>query len=265
MARVRTLALLLVTLAVAATAGAGLARGGALWPARLALLFLLPMAAGAIATLLLPRSAKRLGSSAKVLGTGRFHALVAGVILLDLAAIGVGYLLGWATLTYGEQALHARKLLAVPLALPFTIAVATLGSEWALHARLWEVAARRSDATTASILAVGVGTALALPVILPGFDVVDRGFVASAIAVALLREIVALRLFRTGGLFVAGAYRGTLLALEGFGLADWHSFLFPLANYVSSTPAFPLLRVVGPAVGVALLFALTRRRAPEST
>jgi hypothetical protein len=264
MERVRTLAVALVALAVAATAAIGEVPAGLRWPARVTLVVVLPVLAGAIATLLLPRSAKRLGSSARVRGTARFHTVVAAVLVLDLAAIGAGYLLGWTTFTFGEQALEARKLLVLPLALPFTIAAATLGSEWALHARLWEVAARGSSPGAATALAVAVGTALAAPAIVPGFDVGDGGFVASALLVAATREWIALALFRAGGLLVAGAYRGVLVAIEAFGLADWQSFHFPLANYVSSTPAFDLLRVAGPLAAAAVVAFAVRRRPPAA-
>ena len=264
MNRVRGLTVALAALALAATALAGWVAPAARWPARLGLLFLLPMAAGAIASILLPRSAKRLGSSARVLGTSRYPGLLAIAIAFDLGAIGAGYALGWTTFTYGEQTLEAWKLFAVPLALPFTIAVATLGAEWALHARLWEVAKRASSTEAASLVAVGTGALLALPAIAPGFAIVDRHYVASALAIAILREVIALRLFRTGGLFVAGAYRGVLIAFEGFGIADWYSFYFPMANYVSSAPAFYALRALGPAAALALVLVATRARTVEA-
>jgi hypothetical protein len=260
MARVRALAVVLAALALAAVALAGWVPPALRWPARLGVLFLLPMAAGTAASLLLPRSARRLGSSARVLGTARFPGLIALAVAVDLAAIGAGYALGWATFTYGEQSLEAWKLVAVPLALPFTVAVATLGTEWALHARLWEVAARESSPEAASFLAVGLGAALALPAIVPGFEIADPAVVGSSLVVVLAREAIALRLFQTGGLFVAGAYRGLLLALEGFGIADWFSFWFPMANYVSSAPGFYALRALGAAAALGVVAAATRRR-----
>jgi hypothetical protein len=260
MARVRSLAFALAALALVAVAAAGAVPPGLRWPARLGLLFLVPFAAGVIATLLLPRSSRRLGSSARVLGTARYSGLVALAILLELAAIGLAYALDWVTFTYGEQTLEAWKLLVLPLALPFTLAAATLGTEWALHARLWEVAARESSPEAASFLAVGLGAALALPAITPGFALAEPAYVGASLAVALAREATALRLFRSAGLFVAGAYRGVLVAIEGFGLADWSSFWFPMANYVSSAPAFYSLRVLGAAAALALVVAATRRR-----
>ena len=258
--RARRLAALLVALALAATWACGLISTALQWPARLALLFALPFAASIAATLLLPREPRREGASARIAGTARLHFVVAAAIALDLGAIGVGYGLGWATLTYGDQSLHAHKLLAVPLALPFTLAAATLGTEWALHARLWEALARAGRRSEASVLAVFAGVALSLPALVPGFRIDEPAFVAGGIALALLREATALALFRTGGLFVAGAWRGTLVALEAFGLGDWNSFYFPMANYVTSEPLFYLLRVAGGAAALAAVLALTRRR-----
>jgi hypothetical protein len=260
MSRVRTLGAALAALALAAVLLAGWAPPALRWPARLGLLFGLPLLAAIAATIALPRSAKRLGSSARVAGTGRYALLLGAAIAVELGAIGAGYGLGWATFTFGDATLEAWKLAAVPLALPFAIAAATLGTEWALHARLWTVAARESSPEAASFLAVGLGVALALPGIVPGFDVVDSAYVGSAVAVALLREATALRLFRSGGLFVAGAYRGVLVAIEAFGLADWYSFWFPVANYVSSVPTFYSLRTLGAAAALALVLAATRRR-----
>lgn len=260
MRRVRLLALAIVALALAATAAAGATPPAARWAMRLALVVALPLAAGALAGLWLPRSSRRMGTSAKVRGTARYHAVLVLALLADLAPIGIGYLLGWTTFTYGDQALEARKLVVLPLALPFAIAAATLGSEWALRARLWEVGSRAGRPREAAYLSMLGGVALALPAVVPGFVVADRRFVVSALAVALAREAASLALFRSGGLLVAGAYRGTLAALEGFALADWYSYYFPMANYVSSVPAFYALRLAGPVAAVALILALAGRR-----
>lgn len=263
MLRVRWLALALVALAAVAVAGAGAAPRAFAWPARLAVVFALPFAAGVVATLVLPRSPRRLGRSVRVRGTARFHLVLLAAVVLDLGAIGAGYLLGWTTFTFGDQTLEAWKRLAVLLALPFTIMVATMGSEWALHARLWSVGARQGRRGEATLLALAAGVALASPAFVPGFAVADRGFVAAALATALLREATALRLFRGGGLFPAGAYRGTLLAVDAFGLYDWYGFFFPLANYVSSEPRFYLTRAAGPLAALALVVAFVRPRRDE--
>lgn len=265
MRRVRLLALVLLVLAAVATLGAGAAPPALGWPARLAVVFALPFAAGVVASLLLPRSPKRVGRSVKVRGTSRFHLLILGAIGLDLAAIGAGYALGWATFTFGDQTLEAWKRFAVPLALPFTLAVATLGSEWALHARLWNVGRRQGRPAEAAWWALACGVALALPAIAPGFRRLDDPYLAAALVTVLAREATALLLFRAGGLFVAGAYRGTLLAIDAFGLYDWYGFYFPLANFVTSEPLFYLLRAAGPLAALALVAAVARARADEVT
>lgn len=261
MNRARLLAVALLVLAGLATFGAGAAPPRFGWPARLLVLFGLPLAASITATLVLPREPRRMGTSAKVVGTARFHPILAGALLLDLGAIGVGHALGWVNFTHGDQALQARKLLAVPLALPFTIAAATLGTEWALRARLWETLARSGRSREAATLSIAIGAALTLPAFVPGFELADPAFVACAVASALLREAASLTLFKSGGLFVAGAYRGTLQAIEAFGLGDWYGFWFPIANFVTSEPRFYVLRVAGVAAALGLILVATRRRA----
>ena len=263
MRRVRALAFALVALAVAAVVGAGVAPPALGWPARLAVVFALPFAASVVASLLLPRSPRRLGQSVRVRGTARFHLVLLAAVLLDLGAIGAGYAFGWTTFTFGDQTLEAWKRLAVPLALPFTIMVATMGSEWALHGRLWTVGARQGERGETTFWALAAGVALASPAIVPGFRVADLGFVAAALVTALAREATALRLFRAGGLFPAGSYRGTLLAVDAFGVSDWYGFYFPIANYVSSEPAFYLLRAAGPLVALAFVAAVVRPRREE--
>jgi hypothetical protein len=259
MPRTRLLALLLALLAFAVTALAGAVPRRFGWPAGLALLFLLPLAASILATVLLPREPGREGASTRVAGTARFHPLIALLLVLDLGVIGVGYAMGWVTLTFGGGTFQAHKLLALPLALPFTIAAATLGTEWALRARLWETIARQGRRREAAILSIGAGVLLALPALAPGFEIVDRPFLAAGLAIAALREATSLALFRAGGLFVVGAWRGTLVALEAFGLGDRFGFYFPLASFVSSEPRFYLLRVAGPALACAAAFAAERR------
>jgi hypothetical protein len=259
MRRARQLGALLAALGGAATLLVGLVPAAWHWPARLGLLFGVPFLASVAASLLLPREPGREGASVKIGGTARCHAVVAVALFVDLGAVGAGYALGWTTFTYGEQALEAHKLLAVPLALPFTIAAATLGNEWALHARLWETLARAGRRGEALVLALGCGAALVLPSIAPGFEAGDPAFLAGSLALALAREGAALALFRSGGLFVAGAYRGTLVALESFGLGDWNSFQFPMANYVTSEPLFYLVRAAGGVLALAAVVALLRR------
>lgn len=259
--RCRALAVALVALGAFATFAAGAASPALRWPSRLALLFALPFLASVVATLLVRPEPGVLGKSARIAGTARFHLRIAAVVAIDMAAVGVGYAAGWITFTFGERLLEAHKLLAVPLALPFTIAAATLGTEWALHARLFDPLSRAGRGGEGALLAIAAGVALALPAIVPGFVVTDGAFVVGALALAALREATALLLFRAGGLFVAGAYRGTLMAIEAFGLGDWSSYWFPMANYVTSEPRFYLLRVGCGALALLLLIAFEQRAA----
>jgi hypothetical protein len=261
MVRARALALVLVALAAATTWVCGQAGPALGWTARLALLFALPFAASVAASLILPREPVRQGASVKVLGTARFLPVVALALLCDLGAVGAGYALGLVTFTYGDQALEAHKLLAVPLALPFTIAASTLGTEWALRARLFEAPRLAGQGGEGALLSIAAGTALALPALAPGFEIADLAFFTAGVAIAALREATALALFRGGGLFVAGAWRGALVAIESFGLGDWNAFWFPMANYVTSDPRFYWLRVAGPLAAFALVATFAHRRA----
>jgi len=265
MRRVRLLALVLLALAGAATLAAGAAPPAGRWPARLAVLFALPFVAGVVASLLLPRSPQRVGRSVKVRGTSRFHLLILGALALDLGAVGVGHALGWATLGPGDATLAAWRRFAAPLALPFTLAVATLGTEWALHARLWSVGRRRGQEGEATGWALLCGVALALPALAPGLRGAADGYLVAALAVALAREAAALLLFRAGGLFVAGAYRGTLVAIEAFALGDARGLFRPSVGYAAAEPAFDLLRVAGAVAALGLVAAAARARADEVT
>ena len=261
MPRARTLFLVLVLLGVAATVGCGVVPRALLWPARLALVFGLPFAASIAATLLLPRESGREGASVKVAGTSRFLPVIALAIALDLGAVGAGFGLGLVSFAFGAQAHEPFKLFVAALALPFTIAAATLGTEWALHARLWESLSRAGRPREATLAALAAGVALAVPASAPGFSAHDNVFVAAGVTLALLREATALALFRAGGLFVAGAWRGALVGLEAFALGDRSSFLLPLATYVSSEPRFYLVRVAGGAAALLVVLGACRRRA----
>ena len=260
MPRARTLALVLVLLGGAATVGCGFVPRALLWPARLALLFALPFAASIAATLLLPRESGREGASVKVAGTSRFLPVIALALALDLGAVGAGYGLGLVGFASGARALEPLKLLVVPLALPFTIAAATLGTEWALHARLWESLSRAGRPREATFAALAAGVALAVPALAPGFGADAAVFVAAGVTLALLREATALALFRAGGLFVAGAWRGALVGLEAFALGDRSSFFLPLVSYASE-PRFYLVRVAGGVAALIVVLAACRRRA----
>lgn len=261
--RARALAALLILTGALVTLALAVVPGAGRWPARLALLFGLPLVASITATRLLPREAGRQGASVRIAGTGRFHPILAAAIGLDLLPYGIGLLFGWSNVAWADPAHPARRLLAVPLALPFTIAAATLGSEWALRARLWETLTRAGRPREAALLSCVAGTLLALPAVAPGFVIASPPFAVAALATALAREITALTLFRRGGLFVAGAWRGSLVALESFALGDWRAFWSPAARMVSNEAIFYALRVAGPLAALGLVLAAARRDGEE--
>ena len=262
LARARALAAILLGTGALVTLAIGFVPTAYRWPARLGLLFALPLAASIAATLLLPRESGRQGASVRIAGTARFHPILLAAIVLDLLPFGAGALLGWVDLTWVDPPQLPRRLLAVALALPLTIAAATLGSEWALRARLWEVLARAGRPREAALLSCAAGVLLALPAVTPGFAVASAPFVAAALATALAREATALVLFRRGGLFVTGAWRGTLVALEAFALGDAYAYWSPLARAFANGAPFYLLRLAGPVAALILVVAASRR-APQ--
>ncbi len=258
---VRRLALALLILALAATVLAGFSTLATRWPLRLGVLLFLPILAGWIGSALLPRSARRLGQSARVRGTARFHLLIALAVVLDPLAFVVGRLLGWVSLAAPAPPQLGWRLLALAVAPPLTIAAATLGSEWALRARLWSVGARLGRGLEAGVLSVLCGAALTLPALAPGFGLGERSTMLYAgIGVALLRQTVALALFRGGGLFVAGAYSGSLAALDGFGIGERTSLYAPLLRFTPVHPGFEILRLLGPAVALVVVALAARRQ-----
>jgi hypothetical protein len=240
------------------TLALGLVPGEGRWPARVALLFALPFAASVAATVLLPREPGRQGASVRIAGTARFLPVVAAAIVLDLAPLVAGTLLGWANVARAASAHPSLRLMLGGLALPLTIAAATLGSEWALRARLWETISRAGRPREAALASCAAGTLLALPAFLPGFAVPSAPFAFAAVLTAALREAAALALFRRGGLFVVGAWRGALVAIEAFAFGDWNFFWSPFARLVSNEAPFYLVRVAGPIAALLLVVATSR-------
>lgn len=181
-------------------------------------------------------------------------------IALDLAPIGVGYLLDWLTLTYGDQTLAATRGTTALWALPLLLLVAIRFWEGTLRGALFEVGQAAFGVCTAAALSVGCGVLLALPALAPGFAPLETPFFAAGLATAAAREIVTLLLYRDAGLVAAGIYRGALAYVDGYLIHDWMSPLFPSANYVTSSDLFYLVRVAGPAAAVALVWAVVRRK-----
>ncbi len=261
--RSRFLTALLIALGALVTLALGQVPVEGRWPARLALLFALPFAASVAATLLLPREPGREGESVRIAGTARFHPVLAGAILLDLAPLVAGALLGWATVARVPSAHPALRLLLTAVALPLTIAAATLGSEWALRARLWATMARAGRPREAALASCAAGTLLALPALLPGFTAPAAPFACAIVLTVVLREATALALFRRGGLFVVGAWRGTLVAIEAFALGEGSAFWSPFARLESKEAIFHLVRATGPLAALLLVTLSSRRATSE--
>lgn len=255
MKRVSALAVVLVTLGIAVAALAGevgvAGRGAMRWLALLGV----PLLAGAAAVALVPRP--RLSAPAP---GRRLTLLAAALVVLDLAPIGIGFLLHQVTFTYGEQTLAASRILVMLFGLPAVIAVTIVGWERALRERIYGGAAAAGAPGWGAGLSVLAGAALSLVAFSPGFEPMDRGFAATAGVTALLREATAVRLFGAGGRLVSGLYRGTLAGIEGLVIADWASFCFPSANFVSSDERFAWLRVAGPALALLVAWMMSPQR-----
>ena len=204
----RSLATLLVALGLAATAALGaVPRGGEPW-ARVALLFLLPLGVGALATLRV-RPARRRSFPAEVaVPSVRYLPFVLVLLAVDAAPVALGALAGAFTLATGAPALSTARAVAVLLGLAAIGFVWTVGWEWGLRARLygpWAAAGRPRRAFVASVAA---GTALSLPAIAPGFAIAEPDYFLAALAAAALREAIAVRLYRRAGILLSGAFRG---------------------------------------------------------
>jgi len=185
--------------------------------------------------------------------------LAGALVAVDLLPIGVGFLLHQVTFTFGDQTLAAGRLIAVLVGVPALVVVTVAGWERGLRERLCGGAIAAGRPAWGAPLAIAAGVALSLVAFAPGFEPMDRGFAWSAGGTALLREATAVRLWRSGGGFLSGLYRGALAGIEGVVIADWASFWFPSANFVSSDPRFAWLRLAGPALGLLCAWLFTRR------
>jgi len=181
-----------------------------------------------------------------------------GWLSLDLGTIGAGYLLGWATFTYGDQTLEAGKLWLPLWALPLAVGAGLL-AERGLRAGLWRTLAAGGAPVWAGLLSAAAGMTLAMPAVVPRWQIADPAYVAAAVVVAAAREAALIEVYRRGGLLPAGGLRGILLFVDAFAVNDWYAAWFPAAQYVSSEPAFYGLRALGAALGAGLLaFGLRR-------
>ncbi len=185
-------------------------------------------------------------------------------IAVDLAPIGIAYQLGWLTLTYGDQQLAATRAATALWALPLLVLLAVRFYERTLRGRLFEEALAGWGAPAAWTLSLLCGTALALPAIAPGLSISEPAFVAAALVTALAREVGSTVLYRASGLVAAGIFRGTLLFVDFYLIADWLAPVFPSANYVTSGDAFYLLRAASPLVAALLLVRFLPARAAQA-
>jgi hypothetical protein len=248
------LAVVLVALGIGVTGLAGSVGAVNRVALRWVVLLGLPILVGLLGAVLVPRP--RLAP----FSFDRRLALLAGaLVVLDLLPIGAGFLLHQVTFTYGDQTLAAGRILAVVIGLPALVAVTIVGWERGLRERLCGGAAAAGAPGWGAVLSIGAGVALSLVAFAPGFEPMDRSFAAAACGTALLREATAVRLWRAGGRALSGLYRGVLAGIEGLVIADWASFWFPSANFVSSDPLFPWLRLAGPALGFLCAWSLARR------
>ena len=189
-----------------------------------------------------------------------------GVALaVDLAPIGIGYRLGWLTFTFGDQQLAASRATTALWAWPLLVVVATRFYERTLRGQLFRGAEESWGTAAAWCLTLACGTALALPTIAPGFSFGEPAFVAAALVTALSREIGSTVLYRASGLFAAGLFRGTLLFVDFYLIAEWLAPVFPSADYVTSGDSFYLLRAASPLVAALLLVRAlpARARVPQ--
>jgi hypothetical protein len=235
---------------------------------RAGLLVLLPLAVGALGTLLVRPPARPRPAAAEVpIPAVRHLPLLLALLLADLLPVALGWLTGHVTIAVRAPVVTPFGLLALiagAAVLPF---VATVGWEWGLRARLyapWAEAGRTRLAFAASVVC---GTLLSLPAIAPGFRSPERDFVVAALVSAALREAIAVRLYRRAGVLLSGAFRGLATFGEAFLLADWHSPWLPVASWVAGDAGFYALRPAGPALAALAawgwLARLDRRDAEE--
>ena len=226
---------LLIPGAVRFVGGAGAYRGILLWA--------LPSAAALItAALTYPwRRGFLFGGSSATLW--RLAPWCCAALVVDYGFLGIGHLLGWITFTYGDQGLSGHPFRAMSWGLPLCLALGIFGWEWTLRRTLYVSWAPHLSRPAALFVSCAVGVALAAPSVVPGLMVPDAWYVAAAFLVAACREISFGLIFTSGaGLPAAGLYRGLLIYVDAFLIADWYSVWFPMANFTTSEPAFYLVR-----------------------
>lgn len=174
-------------------------------------------------------------------------------VVLDLAPLIVSFEAGWLTFALGDPRPLASRLMTALWAWPLLAMVAIRFYEGTLRGQLFRGLAEGWGTTGAWVLTLLCGTALALPALAPGFAFGAPLVVAAGLATAFGREIGSIVLYRASGLMAAGLYRGTLVFLDFFVVADWLQPVFPSAEHVQSAGTFHLLRAASPLVAALLL------------
>lgn len=174
-------------------------------------------------------------------------------IAIDLTPFWIGDRLGWLTFTFSDAPSLARHVATALWMLPLLVLIAIRFSERTLRGQLFAGLAEGGGTAPAWTLTLLCGTALALPAIAPGFAFGAPMVVAAGLATALGREIGATVLFRASGLLASGIFRGTLVFLDVFVIADWLHPVFPSAAYSGGAGTFHLLRAASPLVAALLL------------
>lgn len=180
-------------------------------------------------------------------------------LVVDYGFLGAGHLLGWITFTYGDQQLSGHPFRAMAWGLPLCLAIGLFGWEWALRRTLLVSWAGHVPRPAALAISCVAGLALTAPSIVPGLSVPDPAFVAASFLVVACREVSFGLVFLSGaGLPAAGLYRGLLIYIDAFLIADWYGLWFPLANFTTSEPEFYVLRGATSVLATCVVAAALR-------
>ncbi|PYT36625.1 MAG: hypothetical protein DMF52_06395 [Acidobacteria bacterium] len=164
-------------------------------------------------------------------------------LVVDYSFLGIGHLLGFITFTYGDQGLSGHPFRAMAWGLPLCLGLGVFGWEWTLRRTLYVSWIGHVARPAALLISCAVGVALMAPSITPGLEIPDGSYVAASFLAVACRELSFGLIFASGaGLPAAGLYRGLIIYMEAFLIADWYSVFFPMANFTTSEPAFYLVR-----------------------
>ena len=193
----------------------------------------------------------------------RFGSWLPVALVADYAFVLIGMKVGWATFTYGDQTLSGHPVRTALWALPACLALGLFGWEFALRGKVLTGWSRRLSGPTAFLIASLTGATLGAASIVSGPVIPDRSYAIVALISVICREVsFGLIFIYGGGLLFAGLYRGLLLYIDAFLIADWFGVYFPAANYVSSEPRFYWVRALSAIVSATIIgvVALTASR-----